>query len=843
MTIPTIDSLDFSSLPSTADPRVHNEAFGPDGQPRDEWLSLLNQLAKLPPSEWSQRSQLARLLLHENGVTFNVFGGDEPQRPWTLDLIPATLDRAAWNWLQRAVDQRARLMQMIVRDIYGPQDLLRSRQLPPEVVYPQVRFDRNFCGLHPPRQTTLNLYAAELARAPNGDWRVMADRTDAPVGLGYVLENRVITARMLPQIIHRLHVERLALFFVQLKQALARLSPVEKERPRIVLLSPGPRFRFYFEDVYLARYLEYTLVEANDLAVRDDRVYLKTLSGLHPVDVIFTRCVESCLDPLEQGSAANDGVPGLLQAVRQGHVGLANTPGCGIVESPILMAFLPRLCEHLLGESLWLPSIPTWWCGDPDAAALFTTRWSELVVKPAFEPSGQLEYIVSEMTEEKSLRLRQQVMASPENFVVQERIERSASPCWRDDRLQFGHLAFRVYGLADETSRYSLLPGGLVRVAETPKPMELSIVAGCSSKDLWIPSESAATHQDPAANISLLPQNQEPVKLRRSEPLFPSRVADNLFWLGHSLSRADFLTRLLRATLDRLASESDEDLPELTGLVRALVDQGQIEPGFLVQEFAGALPSFEAFLIRVAVDPTEPRGLGRAVAELKRLNLTVRDWISPDLWRMTQQTAESFFDNAPDSDDLASLLNLLEQLLFGLAAVSGQIHDSMIRGPAWRFLDIGRRIESARNTASLLISVIDSQMIHQRPMLKAVLEILDCSMTYRSRYLDNIQANGTLDLAITDETNPHSLGYQAALLAEHLEEIILERQPLRSPEKRTLMRIVHAVRMLTADELEWNSLTRLRRTLQQVTTYLSQLADQLTRTYLLHAVHPKQILD
>ncbi|MEZ5940608.1 MAG: circularly permuted type 2 ATP-grasp protein [Planctomycetaceae bacterium] len=836
MDLPTLSQIDFTTAsgPGWAG-GVFNETFETSGKPHLHWQPLLDELSLLTAEELTNRSEQAQQTLHENGVSYNVFAERGDHHPWSLDLIPLTLSREQWDWMSRALAQRARLLDLITRDIYGPQNLLRSGDIPAEVVFPQLRYQRAFANLIAPNQVGLTLYATELARGADGFWYAMADRTDAPVGLGFALESRVITSRLMPQIMHRLRMERLAPFFLRVKNSLVRLSG--KDTPRIVVLSPGPQSRFYFEDLYLARYLGYTLVEGSDLAVRDDEVFLKTLSGLHPVDVIYSRTMESALDPLEQGASASTGIPGLLQAIRSGNVRLANAPGCGLLEAPVFMAFLPQLCSKLLHQPLMLPSIRTWWYGDPESQRTVNERFSELVIKPAFQSSGQDEYLVSELSSQELQDLRARMTKNPAHFVAQERIQRSAAPCWRDQQVQPGHIALRTYGVAEENGNYQIMPGGLVRVAESSQPMELSVLAGISSKDLWIPAEGEV------APISLLIRPDTPVTLKRSEPLFPSRVADNLYWLGQSFERACFLARLLRAALARLTDESDDDLPELTGLLRALVDQGQLDPGYVIDDLETKLPDLQDYMVKVLFDPGEPLGLANSMSELRRLNASVRDWISPELWQTSQYASEDYFAAAMRTDDFSELLTLVDRLLFDLAAVSGQVHDGMIRGPAWRFLDIGRRIERATNTAKLLLSTIDAGLISQRPMLRAVLEVLDCRMTYRMRYLENLQQNGVLDLAITDETNPHSISFQAVLLIEHLESLPQDIHPLRSPESRSLMRLVHSARMLTTFELEESPPKKVVAELQGMQKSLKELADELTKKYLVHSVRPRQMGD
>ena len=826
-------SLDFAGLANLGDTRCFSEAFDPSQGIRSHWQSLLSDLGMLRASELADRFLRAQRVLSDNGLTFNVFADAKDQRPWQLDLVPATFSTDQWNWLENALAQRSRLFDLIIKDIYGPQQLLTSGLLPPEVVFAQPKFQRAFCDLHDDDSPSLLLAATELARGSDGLWRVMADRADAPNGLGFALENRIVTARFMPQIMHRFNVDRLAPFFLKLKHAIENRGAVTNSSS-VAVFTLGPESEFYFEDVYLARYLGYDLVEGGDLAVRDEYVYLKTLSGLRPIEVLLCRCSEDSIDPLEQGAMAGDGVPGLLQAIRQGRVEMANVPGCGIIESPIFMAFLPQLCQQLLGEELLLNSIPTYWLGQPEARSLVRNRLSELVIKPAFQKSGQDEFIMADMTEEQAAELWARVESNPTAFIAQECIARSSLPCWRDGKLQLGHVALRTFSVASRNQEYETMPGGLARIAESSAPIELSITAGISSKDVWIQRELEQKH------VSLLQPLGEPVEVKRSQPHFPSRVADNLYWYGQSLERSAFLARLLSNLLTRFTSEATPVSQENIALHRALTDQGQF--GNSAPNEALRLLSNDDEHLRNVIFPTVPGvHLKGTMDELARLNARVRDWISPELWRSTQLAVEQFSLDAKIEYDASTLLNLLRLLQSNLAAASGQIHDAMVRGPAWRFLDIGRRIDRAANIAKLLLSIAELDMIGAQPILKLILELLDCRMTYRTRYFDNVQPIGVLDLAITDETNPNSIGFQTAQLVEHVDALPQEVDPLRSAPKRTIMKVVHEIRMMTDQQLEAIDQPKFRQTLESITEGLKDLNEHLTRIYLVHSVQPRQM--
>ena len=834
---PTFETL-WESYDSP--PGVFDEVRDGNGEWRPHWAEFRRGLAEFAPDEFARRMAEAERALRDNGVTFDVFREiDEPQRPWRLDLVPLILGADEWKNLRAGIDQRARLLELIVRDVYGPNWMLKEGWLPAEAIYAHPGFQRPFFDLHTLRARSLIVYAAELARRQDGTWQVMADRADAPIGAGFALENRIVTSRTIPQLMHAQAVQRLAPFFMRLQNTLKELAQRRSENPRIVLLSPGPGSPNYFEDVYLSGYLGITLVHGADLAVRDERVFLKTLAGLMPVDVILSRAEEQGIDPLELGGGASHGVPGLLQAIRRGSVVVANVPGCGLVESPVFMAFLPQLCQRLLGEELRLPSVPTWWCGDVESRRYVREHLRELVIKPAFEASGGEEILGERLSQRDMEQLFDRIEAEPYAYVAQATVARSAVPVFTPEpQLQCGHVAVRVFAVADNAG-YNVMPGGLIRVAPTPDPMELSVAAGIGSKDLWVLADG------PVEPISLLSEPNLPLPLRRSGALFPSRVADDLFWLGWAIERVDFLARLTRPLVERLTSEAETPGVEWGALMRALADQGQLEPGFAVEELAAQLPALAELLPQILFDADEVQGLGHAVTEMLRLGAQVRDRLSPDTWLKLHQTGTEFVASPGRKRlDLTEVLVRLNDLIVNLASVSGLIEDGMIRGPAWRFLDMGRRIERERNTAALLRTTVRSNDISEKPVLRLLLEILDCRMTYRSRYLDNFQPNAVLDLFITDETNPRSVAFQAVCVADHVDALPHDASsPLRTEEKRLAMAVVHAVRMTTPEQLAEPDYGDVEALLLRVEEKLKGLTEMLTLTYLVHSGTVRQITE
>ncbi|MEZ6059574.1 MAG: circularly permuted type 2 ATP-grasp protein [Planctomycetaceae bacterium] len=818
---------------------VYNEVYAQGNQPRGQWQALLKSLSSLKRQDFARRNQQANRQLKENGVTFNVFSDHATSsRLWNLDLIPCMQDEKEWAELQAGLNQRATILNQVILDLYGEQQLIRRQILPRELIFANPAYLRPFCGLRPASADShpLFLYAAELGRSPSGHWWVMADRSEAPAGAGFALENRIVTARSLPGIIQQIGVHRLAPFFLNLRESLVRKAGRDPDNARVVILTSGPSHPYYFEDVYLARYLGYLLVEGGDLAVRDDQVFLKTLSGLLPVDVILSRGTESGIDPLELGGGASHGIPGLLQAIRRGNVVVTNHPGCGLVEAPVFMAFLPQLCRHFLSEDLKLPSIATWWCGDPDSKALVLDRLESLVIKPAFVHSGGREIFVDQLTADERARLLHDIEAEPYRFIAQECIRRSAVPVWTEDGIECGHVAMRTF-LVESAGQYELMPGGLIRIAPDAAPMALSVSAGISSKDLWV------CGRDVEESVSLLLPTDQPAVLKRTSAMFPSRVADNLFWLGLSIERCDVLCRQIRGIADRLLNDDQTDLPEIRMLARALADQGQLEPGFVVDGLGSGLPGLVEALPAAVFDRDESGGLCAAVSEVARLTSLVRDWLSPDTLRRSLFATEEFMSTASASwYDLSDVISVTNDLIGNLAAVSGLITDGMIRGPSWLFLDFGRCMERARGNARLILSASESGGLASEANLRTLLEILDSQMTYRTRYRNQLQPNAVLDLLVTDETNPRSLAFLVSQMVHHVGQLPdREPTPLRSVENQLVMHSAHMVRMITGEQLAQRPPMHIRRVLQDVLKNLEQLSEALTRKYLVHSMAPRQI--
>jgi uncharacterized circularly permuted ATP-grasp superfamily protein/uncharacterized alpha-E superfamily protein len=746
-------------------------------------------------------------------------------RPWQLDPIPLVIGPAEAAHLERGLVQRARLLELVLADLYGPQRALLSGLLPPELVFPNPGFLRPCHGIRLPKGRYLHLYAANLGRGADGHFHVLGDRTQAPSGAGYALENRIVMTRTLPEAFRDCRVQRLALFFRALRDTLRAITPRNMENPRIVLLTPGPYNETYFEHAYLARYLGHTLVEGGDLTVRDGRVFLKVLGGLQPVDVIFRRLDDDYCDPLELGPDSFLGVPGLTQAVRRGKVAVANALGTGLLETPALMPYLPALCRELLGEDLWLPSVPTWWCGDPDGLNYVLAHLDDVVVKPTF-PATRVEPVFpSDLPRDARATLVEKLRAWPHEYVAQARMELSTAPVLAGGRPAPRRMVLRTY-LAADGDGFAVMPGGLTRVSSGPETRVVSMQRGGGSKDTWVLAAG------PVSDFSLLPAGGR-VELTRAGGDLPSRAADNLFWLGRYAERAEGTSRLLRSTSARLAGRAGlADAPDLPALLRALAlyAEGHTPPA--VPEEPGPA------VVDMVFDPARPGSLDGVVRELRRVAGAVRDLISTDMWRVVNGLADAEGDSVLGEPTPAAILDRLNRVIVGLAAFGGLAVESMTRGEGWRFLDLGRRMERCLHTIALLRGTLVYPAPNEAPVLDAVLEVADCGMTYRRRYLGTLRAEAVLDLVALDESNPRSLASQMAALEEDVSHMPRPAgQAGRGLGQRLALGVLNTVRLAEAEALAVvtdGTRLGLRDLLEELATGLPAVSDAVTQQYLSH---------
>lgn len=740
-----------------ADPRRYHEAFDHAGTVRPHWRALFDDVARSGATLLRQRQHFVARQIRENGVTYNIYHDAKgSERPWDLDLLPNLIAADEWQWLSAGVAQRGAVLDALLRDLYGPQQLIRDGLLPADLVFGHNGFLWPCHGIEPPGGRFLHVYAADLARAPDGRWWLLADRAQAPSGAGYALENRQIVSRAFTEAYRDLKVRPLDGFFRTLQSNLQRFAPSDGEAALSVLLTPGRYNETYFEHVYLARALGVPLVEGQDLTVRGTTLFLKTLGGLQRVHAVLRRVDADYCDPLELRGESALGVPGLLEVVRAGRVLIANALGSGVVESPGLLGFLPGICERLRGEHLLLPSVATWWCGERPACEQVLANLERVVIKPAF-PSQRFEPVFGPgLGRARRAELRARILAQPHAYVAQELVELSHAPVWQrggGGRFASRAISMRLYAVAGEHG-FTVMPGALTRVAAKSGALVVSMQRGGGSKDTWVLGDSAEVADAQRRELGLR-------DVVRNDAYLPSRLVENLFWLGRYSERSDAITRLLRVLIARYV-DSGSSAP---ALARALEVCRTLELTPPKLALRGALLA--------AVGGGAAGGLRDTLERLFWAATQVRGRLSQENWRALVELQNEANALAQQELDLGDAMEFLNRLLMAISALAGFALDDMTRDEGWRFLVIGRRIERLQFLADVVAAVLrelaaDTGVREEAATLEWLLELADSIITYRTRYLSTPQLIPALDLVVLDAANPRAIVFQVSELVRDL---------------------------------------------------------------------------
>ncbi|WP_208277337.1 circularly permuted type 2 ATP-grasp protein [Massilia oculi] len=754
-----------------AAPDSFDEMLDAAKAPRAHWRALLDNLAHEAPAMMRQRQEMVQRQVRENGVSYNVAADAHgQQRQWDLNVLPLILPHEEWSGIEAAVIQRATLLNKILGDVYGKEEMLSEGLLPPALIHGHAGFLRPCHGMRHHDDVALHFYAVDLARAPDGRWWVVADRTQAPFGAGYALENRAIIAPTFPDLLRELKVQPLSRFFRTMHESLAHWGRLcaaggdapaplrEGEAPLIVLLTPGPRTASYYEQAYLARYLGLPLVEGGDLTVRDGVVYLKTLAGLHRVHVIMRRVDDESCDPLELQSSLL-GVAGLTQAAMRGNVLVANSLGSSLLESGALLGYLPALSKRLLGEPLKMPSVATWWCGEDAALETVIARLDRLVIKPSFSQLPQAAVFGQDLDGAARAAFIARLRANPNNYIAQELVRLSQAPVWKDGAapgLQARAIGLRVFACATPNG-YVVMPGGLTRVATGPDARVLTMQMGGASKDTWVQARARTeVHRLQQRSISGR-------DLVREDTNLSSRVAENLLWFGRHAERTDNICRLLRVALDFLFNvrfdQRGAEWPTVEALCIwfGLLDEGkrpatpgagQIGPIFTDAEI-------ESALLTAVVSPAVP-GLARQQQQLHRLAGQLHERFSVDNWRALNRMVQPAAATGARPSQ-SGVMTILDDAAAALMTLAGFAFDGMTRDLGWRFMSIGRRLERLQFQSVVLQRAL---AMNGSGNLEWLLELSDSIITYRARYRAQPEWLPVLDLLLLDETNPRSIVFQ-----------------------------------------------------------------------------------
>jgi uncharacterized circularly permuted ATP-grasp superfamily protein/uncharacterized alpha-E superfamily protein len=732
-------------------PGLYDELLDEHGEVRAHWRPILATLADLGPRELEKRFSGADRYLRDSGVYYRVYDDTQNhEKTWPLAHVPLVIAPDEWRALSEGLCERAELLEWVLKDLFGPGDLVRDGLLPGAAVAGAQDYLRPLVGAPPRGGSHLLYYAVDVGRGPDGRWWVLGDRAQAPSGAGYALQNRLAMARSLPEIYRSLPVERLAGFFQALRSEFSAHAAATDSR--VAVLTPGPLNETYFEHAFLARYLGFLLAEGADLTVRDDTLYVRTVSGLKKLEMVWRRLDADFADPLELNPRSQLGVAGLVHAIRAGKVTLANALGSGVVESRSLLAFLPTIAQARNGRDLAIPHVATWWCGQPIERGAVIADLESFVIAPAYGqtipgllPDGPA--LAAELSAEQRLRLSEEIRIRGSDFVAQEVVKLSTMPVWRDGYLEPRPFILRLF-LTKVGDRWEVMPGGLCRIGDRIDARAVTMQRDGSSADVCVLSDG------PVEETTLLP-TPDKIELRRATASLPSRAADNLFWLARYMERAEQTLRLLRALGDQVGSGEAMGADVVKRLVDLLIAWEALPRERTIgdpQAIAG-----------VALHGASAGGLLSLSRSALNAASVIRDRFSPDAWKTINDMVHlADRGNKPE----VGAFDRIEAGLRLAAVFSGLTQENMNQLIGWRFMKIGKRIERALAVCRFARTFADAKA--GTAGFDLLLGLADSQITYRRRYVMIAARAPVLDLVILDPNNPRSVAFQVERLADHL---------------------------------------------------------------------------
>ncbi|MEC8444241.1 MAG: circularly permuted type 2 ATP-grasp protein [Pseudomonadota bacterium] len=814
--------------------RSGDEVYGPDGTMLPHWQYVMNTVTSLSGTVLGERQGKAQRLLRDDGATYNIYSEDaSDSRIWGLDLIPNVIGSEDWADIEAGLLERAELLNLLLRDIYGPRNLIRTGVIPPEVIFANRGFLRACQGIRLPGDHDLTMHAADVVRGPDGRMMVLADRTQSPSGAGYALENRTVMSRVMPSMFRDSHVHRLAGYFRQLRNKMLSLCP-HRPNPRVAVLTPGPRNETYFEHAYMANYLGFYLVQSDDLVVRGGFLWMKSLDGLSRVDVLMRRVDDWFCDPVELRGDSRLGVAGLLEVVRAGNLVVANPLGSGILESPALLKYVNEIGRALLGREPRMPSVQTWWCGDAKDAQYVLANLEQLVIKPTYRKPGELSFCGPQASKEQITQMRAMIQADPMRYVAQPLLESSYLPTLNGLALEPRPGILRTFAVAG-TGSYSLMPGGLTRVGLEEGAFLISGQTGATSKDTWVVAS------EPERITTNLPEDTSPVRDSEFTNL-PSRVLENLYWMGRYAERAESCLRLLRTSYTML---NGEEL--LSGELRQVLMTSVSQ---LATVAFTTPPATDEAMIDSLRQGDAPRAIAGVLNSMLFCADEAKELLSSDTYRVINDIRDAIplleAGNLPGG---MTPDEVLDPLVTALMALAGLTHESMTRGYGWRFMELGRRVERSMQTAKLVGAMLGPGLPEpdQSRIAEALLLTLEGLITYRRRYGARPDLRSELDLVLLDTDNPRSVMYQMGTILRQLRKLPSNAGYLHElpPAEKALIECSTRVRLSTLSELadvDNGSRKTLLAEMKALDAALMEISDMIGDRYFDHRESSQQLV-
>ena len=812
----------------------HDEVYGADGSIHPHWDFLLNSLQSLGPDAIDERYRKALKLLKDDGATFKIYNEPKGSQTWRLNPIPLMLTSEEWSGIEVALLERAELFNRLLEDIYGPQHLVKQGIIPPELLFSHPGFLRSCYDIRLEGNHQLILHAADLLRAPDGSMVVVADRTQAPSGAGYALENRTVMTRVLPSLFRESQVHRLAPFFYQLRSSLNKLNPNGEDDALVVILTPGSFNEAYFEHAYLANYLGLPLVQGGDLVVRNGYVWLKSLEGLKRVDVILRRVDDVYCDPVELRGDSHLGVPGMLEVARNRKVVIANPLGSGVLENPAIYRYLDDIGKYFLGKEPRLKTAKTWWCGETNDLKYVLANLSSLIIKPCYRKAGNSSVYGPELDEKQLKDLALKIQANPLKFVAQEYILGAYSPTWHQSLMVPRPSVLRTFAVAGDDT-YKIMPGGLTRVSLDDQARRVSNQNGSISKDTWVLSSEPQAVSTPT-RVSYKDKD------RGDRVELSSRVAENMFWMGRYASRSEASMRLLRAVFVQINRVEPLSNDCYQCLLQAVTHLTLTYPGFTDKD-QDLFKSPESELLDVIMNHQRNGSVAHSLMNLVNSAEQVKEQLSSDTQRIINTISDEIelLNSTFKPGGWSAPEESLDPLVTTLLALSGLVSESMVRGYGWHFINMGRRIERALQTIYLVRSLMTPVLNEgdEETLVETALLCSETLITYRRRHRERPDMQPGLELLLLDASNPRSLIYQLIQLSEHFTQLPGYHRDTQLPmHAKRILEATTALQLssakILASENNGHIRTELDQMLSRLQNLLSHCAVSLAERYFDH---------
>ena len=834
----------------------YDEVLDKNGQVKPYWKGLFDTLESIGIEELELRNQEIVKKLRENGVTYNVYDSNkESNRAWKLDPIPFLIHESEWKSIEKGLKQRAHLLDLILKDLYGPQSLIKNAIIPAELVFDNSGFLLPCFDIRQKHDKQLLNYAVDLARGPDGKMWLLDNRTQAPSGAGYALENRIVMSKVIPELNTKTYRSRLSPYFSQLQQTVDTLGNNTNENPNVVFLTPGPGNETYFEHVYLSSYLGYTLVQGNDLLVRDGFVWLKSIDQLERVDVIIKRLDDEWCDPLELRRDSLLGIPGLLQVIRLGNVSVVNPPGTSILENYGLMAFMQNACKFLLKEPLLMPSVATWWCGQTKELNFVLANLPKLIIKKTNRKQGFRSIYGRLLKIEQLEDLKKLILKNPKDFVAQEEVSLSTTPSFIDGSIEPRYAAIRAF-LVAEGDDYKVMQGGLTRSSAVKDKFEISNQLGGISKDTWVITDSPIEYHE--KSIERKNTNNQ---LNNS---LTSRNAENLFWLGRLCERTMALRSFLKIILSRLnenVTKHGNKQPEfLIVLLKSLTHLTQTYPGFVGKEVKDGETFdneaiFENPIAELLLLINDPTKMGSVVYNLQSLLNTINQvsekW-NHDTRRIINLVDDSLFVlKKTNTNNINYVNHSLDKLHIRLFSFYGNIYETLPRDNGFYLLETGKNVERILSLISVFRSTFNFKKIEEEEavLMEAILENHHLLAQYRNIYKSHLSLKAVINMVFLEKNLPYTLTYLLDTLSYYLSKLPKTNDPHRlSIAEKSALEASTIVKLIDAESLvQVDSATQFRpqldETLSKVFELVCHVSNNLASLYFNHSVMQHSALD